>query len=435
MGPDVVNRLYELVANEEDARVCKDIPESACSNVPANFFRIIASNTLTKLGDSIINPKTVLTWIMTVIGAPVYLVALLVPIRESGSMLPQLFIASYVRALALRKWTWVLGSVLQAIAILAIGGVALTLEGAWAGWLVIAFLVVFSLARGLCSVASKDVIGKTVPKTRRGRLNGLSTTIAGLLTLAVGALLLSRGGTAQAVTFYAALIVVGASTWLLAALVYARVEETPGETGGGGNAFTEAMKRLDILRTDAPFRRFVIARALLLCSALSAPYYVILAQQGQEAGPSLLGMFVLAGALAESLSASFWGVMADRSSRQVMVIAAVIAGGLGLVAFVIETAVPLLRDQSWIYPMMFFVLGIAHSGVRLGRKTYVLDLASGQKRSDYVAVSNTVIGFILLLTGAVGALSSILPAEGIILVLSMMGLTGAVLAFRLPEAD
>ncbi len=106
-----------------------------------------------------------------------------------------------------------------------------------------------------------------------------------------------------------------------------------------------------------------------------------------------------------------------------------------LVAFTIETMVPLLGNWAWTYPILFFVLSIAHSGIRLGRKTYVLDLAAGQKRSDYVAVSNTVIGFILLLTGAVGALSAILPPEGVILVLSLMGLAGAALARQLPEAD
>lgn len=425
--------LYDFIANDEDARVCKDIPDSACSNVPANFFRIVASNILTKLGDAIVNPKTVLTWIMTVVGAPVYLVALLVPIRESGSMLPQLFIASFVRTRPLRKLIWVLGSLLQAAAVVAIAAVAWALEGAWAGWLIVVLLVLFSLARGLCSVAAKDVIGKTVPKTRRGRLNGLSATLAGLLTLVLGGLLLTRGGAQPGVLFYSVLLLAGAVMWLLAAWVYAGIQETPGETGGGGNAFAEAMARLDILRTDPPFRRFVIARALLLCSALTAPYYVLLAQSGSGADLSLLGRFVVAGALAESVSASFWGIMADRSSRQVMAVAALISGLLGIVAFVVEAGVPPLREWAWTYPILFFVLGIAHSGVRLGRKTYVLDLAGGQKRTDYVAVSNSVIGLVLLLTGSIGALSSVMPPEGVIFVLSVAGLGGAVLVRRLPE--
>lgn len=429
----MATRLYGLIANEEDARVCKDIPEGACSDVPDNFFRIVVSNTLTKLGDTIVNPKTVLTWIMAAIGAPVYLVASLVPIRESGSLLPQLFIASYVRLRPQRKWPWVLGSFLQALAVAAIAGVVVVADGDWAGWLIIAFLIMFSLARGLCSVAAKDVIGKTVPKTRRGRLNGLSTTIGGVLSLALGGLLLAQGDMEPQPAFYAWLLLLGAGMWLLAAAVYARVEEVAGETGGGGNAIAEALKRVDILRTDAPFRRFVVTRALLLCSALSAPYYVLLAQEGRGPDFALLGIFVLASALAESLSASFWGYLSDQSSRRVMIIAALIAGSLGVLAFVIDSAVPPLRDWLWTYPVLFFGLGIAHSGVRLGRKTYVLDLAGGQKRSDYVAVSNTVIGIVLLFAGSLGALTSVLSTAAVILVFAIIGIAGAALAVRLPE--
>ena len=107
--PDTIDQLYGLIANEEDARVCKDIPEEACREVPRNFFLILFSNVLTKLGDLLISPKTVLAWLMSAVGAPA-LVAWLVPIRESGSMVPQMAIAAWVRRKAVRKWFWTLGS-------------------------------------------------------------------------------------------------------------------------------------------------------------------------------------------------------------------------------------------------------------------------------------------------------------------------------------
>ena len=46
------------------------------------------------------------------------------------------------------------------------------LDGVMAGWAIVGLLVVFSLARGLCSVSAKDVLGKTVSKSRRGILMG-----------------------------------------------------------------------------------------------------------------------------------------------------------------------------------------------------------------------------------------------------------------------
>src|SRR5690554_449876 len=90
-------RFYSLVANEEDARVCTDISDDACREVPGNFLLMLCSQVLTSIGDLLINPKTVLAWLIPALGAPAALVSLLVPIRESGSMIPQLAIGAWVR--------------------------------------------------------------------------------------------------------------------------------------------------------------------------------------------------------------------------------------------------------------------------------------------------------------------------------------------------
>ena len=144
---DTIDQLYSLIANEEDARVCKDIPEEACREVPRNFFLILASNVLTKLGDLLISPKTVLAWLMSAIGAPA-LVAWLVPIRESGSLVPQMVIAAWVRRKPVRKWFWTLGSFGQAASVVAMAARIGFFEGYVAGSGIIIALIVFSLDRG-----------------------------------------------------------------------------------------------------------------------------------------------------------------------------------------------------------------------------------------------------------------------------------------------
>jgi MFS family permease len=421
--------------NEEDARVCQEISEEACKSVPGNFFLIILSSSLTKLGDALSNPKTVLAWLMSYLNAPVSMIGFLVPIRESGSMLPQLIIASYVRKQPVRKWTWIYGSILQFISMAGIGLAALLLEGMAAGWLIISMLVLFSISRGLCSVASKDVIGKTIPKTRRGRLNGFSTAVSGILVILAGVFMMIQSRKTPGIKFYAYLLFFASFLWVMGAAFYARIKEFPGETSGGGNALKEAFARLNLLRTDKPFRQFVIARSLLLCSALTAPFYVVLAQEHLGKEVYLLGLFVLANGIASSLSAPVWGKMSDVSSKGVMVKAALITSLLGLLVFSLVTWVPVIREASWLYPAAFFILGIAHSGVRLGRKTYIIDMAGGNKRTDYVAVSNTIIGIVLLLTGAISALASFISPQAIILILSFFGFAGAMTSRNLPAVE
>lgn len=427
--------IYEKLVDEEDARGCADIPEAACRETPKNFVLILSAQLMTKLGDALASPKTVLPWIMAGVQAPVALTGLLVPIRESGSLIPQLVIASCVRQLAVRKWVWVTGSFAQAGCVIGIGAAAGTLEGSAAGWTIIALLVVFSLARGFCSVASKDVLGKTVPKKRRGRLTGWSASGAGVISVLVGlALLLPLEdiGDARA---YGGLLFAAGLLWLAGGSVFSRVSEYEGETDGGRNAIASAWQRMSLLVTDRPFRLFVLTRALLLCSALSAPYYVLIARELVAEQSYLLGLFIAAGGLASVVAAPVWGRYADRSSRRVMSIAALFSGLVGILVFVIVEWLPALAAHGTFLPVAYFCLSVAHDGVRVGRKTYVVDLAGGNKRTDYVSVSNTVIGIVLLVAGLSGTLSSVLSLSGIILLLSAFGLAGAWLSTRLREVE
>jgi len=427
--------IYERLIDEEDARACADIPERACRQVPRNFLLLLAAQFCTKLGDAIASPKIVLAWLMASVQAPVVFTGLLVPIRESGSLVPQLVIAGWVRRFPLRKWFWVAGSVAQALCVGSMGLVALALDGAAAGAAILGLLLAFSLARGLCSIAAKDVIGKTVPRRRRGRLTGWAASLAGLATIAIGLLLLAGGGAPGSGTDYTGLLALAALLWIAGAVIFARIVEFDGETAGGRNAARDAIARIRLLGTDAPFRRFVMTRALLLCSALSAPYYVLLARQQPQSTDALLGLFVFAAGIASLVAGPVWGRYADRSSKRVMVLAAAISGSIGIVVFVTLRFAPALAAQLWFFPSAYFVLSVAHDGVRVGRKTYVVDLAGGNRRTDYVAVSNSVIGVVLLLAGLSGALASVLDLSVIVLLLSLLGLAGALLGTRLEATE
>lgn len=422
--------LYEKLTNEEDAGVCADIPDAAYREVPGNFLRILVTHVLTKLGDALVSPKTVLPWITMSVGAPSVVLGLLVPIRESGSLIPQLVIGGYLRAVAVRKWAWVAGSVLQGLTVLGMGWVTVRLSGAAAGWALVALLVLFSLARGLCSVASKDVLGKTVPRGRRGQLTGWSASISGLVSIGVGCALLVMPTAGLDTQVLGGLLVAAGGFWLLAAGCYARVSEEPGETEGGSSGIAAALTGLRLLQRDPPFARFVLARTLLMCSALSAPFYVALAQQ-QHAGLRTLGAFVLAAGAAGLVSAPVWGRFADRSSRLVMFWAACLTSGTGLAVFGLNQLAPASLAGGWAVPLAYFLLSVAHSGVRVGRKTYVVDLAGGNRRTDYVAVSNSVIGLMLLLVGSLGLLADRFGADGMIALLALMGAAGALITLTL----
>lgn len=433
----MINAIYDKIINDDDARACKAIPDSACKVVPGNFIKMIIAQFLTKLGDALINPKVTLPWILTSLGAPAFFIGWLVPIREAGSLLPQLAISGYIRRLPVRKWSWITGSVLQAVAMFAIAWAAFNLQGNRAGWVIIGFLTLFSFARGLTSVAAKDVLGKTIPKNQRGRVNGLSTSVAGLITLGLAVIMaVSANYNWQAdSSFYALSLAAAGVIWLLAAAVFARIHEFPGEVDGGKNGLFEAFKQLSLLKTDGAFRHFVVTRTLFLCTALSAPYYVVLSQSQQGGDIWLLALFMFASGLASFISGPFWGRFSDRSSRQVMIIGSSLSAVVGVILFLSHLILPTLLSSFFWLPLLYFVVCIAHDGVRVGRKTYLIDLADGNKRTSYVAVSNTVIGLMLLVVSLLGALVSLLGITGLVALFSLITFIGVMMAKALPEVS
>ena len=148
-----------------------------------------------------------------------------------------------------------------------------------------------------------------------------------------------------------------------------------------------------------------------------------------------LGALIIANGLATSLSAPFWGYLGDKSSRRVMANASTGAGLLGVFTFVAVTF-----DWTWVtgelgLAAIFLVLNVMHGGVRLGRKVYLVDMASGENRAAYVAVSNTVIGVLMLVGGLIGLVGDWLGAPATVLLLGLLSLLAAVYIRGLPEVS
>ena len=401
----------------------------ACREQPRNFLLHIVSLSLTKTGDHFMDPRITLAWLLGSLGSPALYLSLLVPVRDTFSLLPQLVVAASIRRFPVRKWFWSAGSAGQALALVIMGVVALSLEGGEAGFAIVAALLLFSLSRGVCSVAQKDVLGKTVSKTRRGRVSGYTETVAGIFTVGLALWLLSGGE--RTVEVVAAILLFAACLWLLAAALFAQMAEVPGATEGGGNALQAAAAQFGLLRSNSEFRKFVITRAALLGSALSAPYLVALAQNA-GGGLSSLGSLLLAASLASFVSGSVWGRLADRSSARCMTLSGTLAGLAGFAAIALDRV-----GQSGIavFAACLFTLYLAHAGVRVGRKTHLVDLAAADERSAMVAVSNTMIGAVLLVFAALGAWASRFHAYAGLAFFSGLALLGALLATGLEEVQ
>ncbi|HEX6928596.1 MAG TPA: MFS transporter permease [Gammaproteobacteria bacterium] len=436
--------IYGYLAEDEDARVCREIPPEACNEQPRSFLLQLVSLTLTRLGDTLISPRLVLAWMLSALAAPAIFIAFLVPLRESFALLPQLLIAQYLRERPVRKGFWVAGAFGQAIALLAMILAVLWLDGAALGWAVVAALAVFSLARGVCSVTAKDVLGKTVSKTRRGRLTGQAASAAGGATLLVAATIMFAPVFLPDVEgsrlLFATLLGGSAALWILAGWLYGAIPEVPGATSGGGNAFAEAWRSVGLLVRDRQFAAFVQARALLVASAFAIPYIVVLVQRAAEenmqrageSGATTLGAMLLASGLAALLGGAAWGKLADRDARVAMIAGALLSVLVMIAALLLHVFQREWLGTSGVAAALLFTAAVAHDGARVGRKTYLVDMAGSDRRAQYVAVSNTVMGVVLLAGVLLGWLDQVFGAAGVLVLLAALGVLAAIRCRRLP---
>lgn len=438
---ELTEKLYGYLAEDEDARVCKDIPESACNDQPQAFIAHLVALSMTKLGDSLVSARLVLPWILSSLGAPSAFISALVPLRESLALLPQLIVAQQLRETPVRKWFWVAGSIGQAIALVGMLFSVLTLRESALGWAIVVLLTFFSISRGVCSVSIKDVQGKTISKTRRGRLSGLAASIAGFLSVITALVVLfsptlfGASVTAGNTFIFASLLGVAAMLWFVAAITYAQVPEVPGATEGGGNALIEALKSIRLLWQDKQFGSFVLTRALLVSSAFAIPYIVVMIQRSGEGSLTSLGGLMLASGIAGMLAGRFWGKWSDSASHHVMAAAAFIAVGVMAAALAMFTMASDLLAQQWLGGLLIFIAAVAHHGARVGRKTYLVDMATQDNRAEFTAVSNTVIGLVLLLGIVLGAVDAYAGVEAVMLLLIALGIIAGVRALTLPNVQ
>ena len=143
---------------------------------------------------------------------------------------------------------------------------------------------------------------------------------------------------------------------------------------------------------------------------------------------------VMASAAASFVSSYVWGRLSDRSSRQVLMSAG-FAGAAAMTLAVVAGLTGVAGAAIWVTPLLLFALMIAYHGVRQGRSTYLVDMAPEEARARYAALANTLIGGLLLLSGAFGgALAWVGPIAALAGFAALSAL-GGVFAMGLDEVE
>ncbi|WP_297337095.1 MFS transporter [Algoriphagus sp.] len=433
MAQQFSEKVYDFITDEGEERACESISEQSCREVPGNFLKNVFSGGFSKLANQLVSPGTTLPWILSALNVPGGLVGALVPIKDAGSLLPQLLVSAKIRAYSRRKWFWVLPSAFQGCCLLAMAWVVKTQQELAAGIWVLGLLALFSGASGVASISFKDVLAKTITKGKRGQLLAYRSTLGGVFTILAGAFLfLQQAEKSQDLNYLFWVVLAGAACWLISAGFFAAIHEEPGATSGGRSPIAELKQGKKLWKENSNLRLFILTRGLLMAIPLAQPFFVVIAQRELGAEVKNLGFLVLAAGIGAVLSSPFWGKFADYSSRKMMRTVAL----LGLASILAMFSFPFWPDFSqniYSFAALFLIHVMIYGGARLSRKTYLVDFAPKDERPLYVSLSNTLIGCFTLLAAALGGLSAWIGSDGMLLVFAGLVASAAGLASKLQE--
>ena len=131
-------RIYEVLTDDNGSD--ENMEGRLAENAPGNFLFLLLARFCSKVGDRLASPKTTLAWLLQTLGAPPVFTGLIVPLRESGSLLPQIVLGNYLKRFPVRKWAWSAGAVAQGLAIAGCAVVAVTLTGMAAGVAIVSLM-------------------------------------------------------------------------------------------------------------------------------------------------------------------------------------------------------------------------------------------------------------------------------------------------------
>jgi MFS family permease len=247
------------------------------------------------------------------------------------------------------------------------------------------FLFLLGLFSGPQGVAFQFLLGKMIPISWRGRLQGwrnmIGGLIAALLSYFAGKYIVGTNlwGNGYGTTFLAAFVLT--SLGLTAFRLLVREPEPPSLRPRVN--FRERVRDfVPMLRDNPPFLYFMIARSFAIASRVAAPFYIIYASKTVGMSGATIGALSFAYLIADTVANLAWGTMADRLGFRSCFIAA-------LVFWIGATLVLMNVHTLPLFIVAFFGLGAANSGYQMSAQNIVFEFGHRDDMAMRLALSNT----------------------------------------------
>jgi MFS family permease len=421
----------------------KPPPAIQAREVRRNFALCALNGALFQFAQALIEPSLVLTtWFVGRLTSSNLLLALVVPLGQAGWFLPQIFASGLVQRMERKKSIYLAAAVIRVIVWSTLAVVVWLVDEP--SYLLLAFFALYAiatLASGPAGLAFFDVIAKTVPARRRGRLFAARLFAGGILALGASWIVNATFDNplfpfphdiALLLTLYSVMLIPVFSS-------FAAVREPPGAIITERVGIRKQLRRAgQILRKDPVYRNYTIIRLLLGLTGIALPFYSVYAKNvlGAEAG--MAGIYAAAVTGAKLISNPILGWISDHTGNRLVL--KLLTGGKGLtllLALGMVGSVSLFRLKgAWLpylaLPLFLLDGALFPAGILAG-SNFLMELAPEVERPIYLGLTNTLSGVVTLLSVLGGLLVDLLGFGGLFGVSMVLCAVGFMLTMRLPE--
>ncbi|MBN2007293.1 MAG: MFS transporter [Anaerolineae bacterium] len=375
-----------------------------------NFWCLALDFCFFGIAMSFIGPSTVVPGLLSELGASAFIIGFVSTLQRAGWLLPQLLAARYLADKPYKKPYVILPSALCRPLFLVLAGMIWGFGARSAQLTIGLFLPLYALfwiGDGLSSLSWFDLLSKTIPPKRRGRLTSVGQTLSGIFGF-LGGIIVEWMLSEKGFTFpnnYASLFLVGFALLALSFLSISFVKEPVGQSGKTVPRWRDFIPQLgNVLKRDHTFRRYIIARQFFNLNFLATPFYITHALETLQLPDRVVGRYTSIGIVGAVLAALWFGwINEHQGTKRAIGISTIVTVAVPITAILI----PYFSGDSpwlvWTYGGVFFILNASASSMLPAWMAFLLELAPETERPVYVGLTNTING-ITTLFSTVGGL-------------------------------
>jgi hypothetical protein len=376
-----------------------------------NFTLGVLNGLFYNLGETLIDPTLVIAAFISRLSDSALWVGLILPLLDGSWFLPQLYVSGYLQSQPRKLTFYRYTAVVRGLA--WIGVTASVFFIGHPSLLLAVFFLALTIAAigsGFSGLSFLEIVSKTIPPKARGWFFAWRLTIAGVMGVGASAAVQWILGPASPLSFpnnFGLLFLAATVLFMLGLYAFAIVDEPPDAAVLPRASWIAQIRRaLQIVRSDANYRRFLWLRAALMIAGSAVPFYAVYVQQRLDGSLGMIGIYLATFKIANLTANMIFGRASARwGHHRLMQVAA--GAGLVMTVMVLGLAAAATRGVAgwaaslWLVPV-FVINGVRESGLGVSAQSMLLEIAPQSERSLYLGFTNTFLGIVLLSTGLSG---------------------------------